>query len=82
MLWKTGGFDSLSKSNLFHKFEGRENYQKHRGSLNIGDWSIQSRDWESPRGAPRVKFEEAQKSYIKNREGTIKEIFGGYCIKS
>ena len=27
MLWKTGGFDSLSKSNLFHKFEGRENWR-------------------------------------------------------
>ena len=48
-------------------FEGRENYMKNRGSLNIGDWSIQSKDWESPRPAPKVKYEEAQQAYIKNR---------------
>ncbi len=49
------------------KLEGRQNYEKNRGSLNIGDWSLQSRDWESPRPAPKVKYEEAQKTYIKNR---------------
>jgi hypothetical protein len=40
---------------------------KHRGSLNIGDWSIQAADWESPRPVPKVKYEEARQSYIKNR---------------
>ena len=49
------------------KFEGQEIYQKHRGSLNIGDWSIQSKDWNSPRPQPKVKYEDAQQAYIKNR---------------
>lgn len=48
------------------KFEGRENYDKNRGSLNIGDWSIQSKNWESPRPVPKVKYEVAHQSYIKN----------------
>lgn len=49
------------------KFEGHENYLKNRGSLNIGDWSIQAKDWESPRPQPKIKYEEARQSYIKNR---------------
>jgi hypothetical protein len=56
------------------KFEGREIYEKNRGSLNIGDWSIQSKNWESPRPIPKLKYEEAHKSYTKNR-GTFYYLF-------
>jgi hypothetical protein len=60
------------------KYEGHENYLKHRGSLNIGDWSIQSNGWESARPEPRLKYEEAKQSYIKNR-GCMNELLGGYA---
>ena len=43
-----------------------------------GDWSIQSKNWESPRPVPKVKNEEAQNTYIKNR-GSMGEILSGYC---
>lgn len=46
------------------KFEGRENYLKNRGSINLGDYSVQSNA--TPRPCPKVKYEVAQSSYIKN----------------
>ena len=49
------------------KFEAQEIYQKNRGSLNIGDWSIQAQDWNSPRPQPKVKYEEAQQTYNKHK---------------
>ena len=50
------------------KQEGFSNYEKNvRGSLNIGDWSIQAKNWESPRPVPKVKYDVAEQSYIKNR---------------
>ena len=49
------------------KYEGHENLMKHRGSLNIGDWSIQAADWNSPRPAPKVKYDEATQTLQKNR---------------
>jgi hypothetical protein len=49
------------------KYEGQNNYLKNRGSLNISDWFIQAQDWESPRPIPKIKFEEARKSYVRNR---------------
>ena len=53
------------------KFEGRENYLKNRGSLNINDWAVQAQDWEEPRPAPKIKYEVAQQAYNRNR-GKIK----------
>lgn len=53
------------------KFEGRENYEKNRGSLNIGDWAIQSKNWESPRPMPKIKYEDAQKAYQRNTGSTL-----------
>ena len=47
--------------------EARVNYENSRGSLNIGDWSAQSGDWQSPRPPPKVKFEEAQKALVRDR---------------
>ena len=59
------------------KQEAHENYMRSRGSLDIGSWSEQSKHWESPRPAPRVKYDVAEKSYIKNR-GCMNELLGGY----
>ena len=47
--------------------EAFNNYEKHRGSLNIGDWAEQGRNWESPRPAPKIKYEVAEQAYQKNR---------------
>lgn len=57
--------------------EAFENYAKHRGSLNIGDWAEQGRDWESARPVPKVKYEVAQQAYAKNR-GCMNELLTGY----
>jgi hypothetical protein len=62
------------------KTEGYSNYEKNRGSLNIGDWSIQGRNWESPRPVPKIKYEVAEQSYIKNR-GTFKLILKRYLTQ-
>lgn len=48
------------------KFEGRENFEKNRGSLNIGDWAVQGKNWESPRPNLKLKFDDAFKAYKRN----------------
>lgn len=46
------------------KLEGRENYMRNRGSINLGDYSVKSKA--PPMPCPKVKNEVAQCSYIKN----------------
>jgi hypothetical protein len=46
---------------------GFENAMRSRGSLNIGDWSIQGQDWHVKKQQPKVRYEVARQSYIKNR---------------
>ena len=48
-------------------YEGKNNYQKSRGTLNIGDWAQQGKDWESPRPVPKVKYSDAQSNLEKNQ---------------
>lgn len=48
------------------KYEGWDNYEKHRGTLNIGDWATQSKDWESPRPALKLKYADAINAYKRN----------------
>lgn len=48
------------------KFEGRENFERNRGTLNIGDWAQQGKNWESPRPNLKLKYEEAINAYKKN----------------
>ena len=48
-------------------YEGKNNYQKSRGTLNLGDWAQQGKDWDSPRPVPKVKFEDAQSNLEKSR---------------
>lgn len=48
-------------------YEGKTNYERSRGTLNLGDWAQQGKDWDSPRPVPKVKFDEAQANMVKNR---------------
>ena len=57
--------------------EAVDNYLRNRGSLNIGDWAQQSHDWQSPRPAPKVKYDVAQQAYNRNR-GCMSELLTGY----
>jgi hypothetical protein len=51
-------------------YEGRENYHRNRGTLNLGDWAEQGKDWESPRPVPKVKYGDAQTNLEKS-QGTF-----------
>ena len=47
-------------------YEGIDNYERNKGSLNLGDWAQQGKNWDSPRPVPKVKYE-AQSNLEKSR---------------